>query len=46
MPHSASALIPTDSMKVLFQLAQYNLVELPNIDQYNVCCAPSDNSRK
>jgi hypothetical protein len=46
MSHFASALIQPDSMKVPFQLAQYNLVELPDTDQYNVYYVPLDNSKK
>ncbi len=46
LPQFASSLMSTDSMKDPFQLAQYNLVGLPNTNQYNVCYVPLDNSKQ
>ena len=46
LPRFAFALTPIYSLRVLSPFAQYNLVEFPNTDQYNVYYVPSNNSER
>jgi hypothetical protein len=45
LPLFASVLVLTDSTRVHFRHAQYNYLELINIDQYNACYVRTDNSK-